>query len=47
MRRPLAPEHVVRLLVVGLLLLMCAGVAMMHRSGPPRGQVYAALSARR
>lgn len=46
MRRHLPPEHVLRLLVAGLVLLMIAGVAMMYRSGPPRGQLYAALSRR-
>ena len=29
-----------------LVLLMVAGVAMMYRSGPPRGQLYAALQRR-
>ena len=47
MRRFMPPEHVVRLLVAGLLLLMVAGVAMMYRSGPPRGQLYAALGSHR
>ena len=46
MRHRMPPEQVVRLLVVGLLLLMVAGVAMMYRSGPPRGQLYAVLQRR-
>ena len=44
--RQVPPEHVVRLLVAGLVLLMVAGVAMMYRSGPPRGQLYAVLQHR-
>lgn len=43
MRRFLPPQQVVGLLVAGLLILMAAGVAMMVRFGPPRGQLYAAL----
>ena len=46
MRRRMPPEQVVRLLVAGLLLLMIAGVAMMYRSGRPRGQLYAVLQRR-
>ncbi len=44
--RQMLPEHKVRLLVAGLVLLMVAGVAMMYRSGPPRGQLYAMLQSR-
>ena len=44
--RQMPPEQVVRLLVAGLVLLMVAGVAMMYRSGPPRGQLYAVLQRR-
>ena len=44
--RQMPPEHKVRLLVAALVLLMVAGVAMMYRSGPPRGQLYAVLQRR-
>jgi len=43
MRRPLPPQHVVGLLVAGLLCLMAAGVATMAKYGPKRGHHYAAL----
>jgi len=42
MRKPL-PQHVVGLLVAGLLCLMAAGVATMAKYGPKRGHHYAAL----
>ncbi len=41
--RALEPKQMVQLLVVTLLVLMAGGVAMMYRSGPPRGQLYAML----
>ena len=44
--RQMLPEHKVRLLVAALVLLMVAGIAMMYRSGPPRGQLYAVLQRR-
>jgi hypothetical protein len=43
MRRLLPPQHVVGLLVAGLLCLMAAGVATMAKYGPKRRHVYAAL----
>jgi hypothetical protein len=43
MRAPLEPRQKVQLVVAALLVLMCASVAMMYRSGPPRGQLYAML----
>jgi len=43
MRRLLPPQHVVGLLVAGLLCLMAAGVATMAKYGPKRGHTYAAL----
>ena len=43
MRRGLPPQHVVGLLVAGLLCLMAAGVATMAKYGPKRGHIYAAL----
>lgn len=43
MRRMLPPQHVVGLLVAGLLCLMAAGVATMAKYGPKRGHTYAAL----
>ncbi|HYZ90067.1 MAG TPA: hypothetical protein VE620_12285 [Myxococcales bacterium] len=43
MRRLLPPQHVVGLLVAGLLCLMAAGVATMAKYGPKRGHIYAAL----
>jgi uncharacterized membrane protein len=46
MRPPLQPKQMVQLLVVTLLVLMGAGVVMMYRSGPPRGQLYAMLQRR-
>src|SRR5262249_12846129 len=42
MRKPL-PQHVVGLLVAGLLCLMAAGVATMAEYGPKRGHHYAAF----
>jgi hypothetical protein len=42
----LSPENKVRLVVVGLVFFMVAGVVMMYRSGPPRGQLYAMLQRR-
>ncbi len=44
--RSLEPKQMVQLLVVTLLVLMGAGVVMMYRSGPPRGQLYAMLQRR-
>jgi hypothetical protein len=44
MRRRPSPEQLVRLVVVGLLVLMAAGFTMMVRSGPPPGQLVAALN---
>jgi len=41
--RRLPPQHVVGLLVAGLLCLMAAGVATMAKYGPKRGHIYAAL----
>ena len=43
MRRLLPPQHVVGLLVAGLLCLMAAGVATMAKYGPKRGHVVAAV----
>jgi len=43
MPRRLPPQHVVGLLVAGLLCLMAAGVATMAKYGPKRGHIYAAL----
>ena len=43
MRRLLPPQHVVGLLVAGLLCLMAAGVATMAKYGPKRRHIYAAL----
>ena len=44
--RALTPKQMVQLLVITLLILMGAGVVMMYRSGPPRGQLYAMLQRR-
>jgi hypothetical protein len=41
--RRMPPQHVVGLLVAGLLCLMAAGVATMAKYGPKRGHIYAAL----
>jgi len=43
---PLEPRQKVQLVVVALIVLMLSGVAMMYRSGPPRGQLYAMLQRR-
>jgi hypothetical protein len=43
MRRRLPPQHVLALLVAGLLCLMALGVATMYKYGPKRGHIYAAL----
>jgi hypothetical protein len=43
MRRFLPPQHVLGLVVAGLLLLMAAGVAMMRHFGPRGGQLVAML----
>jgi hypothetical protein len=42
----LPPQHVLALLVAGLLCLMAAGVATMYKFGPARGHIYAALQGR-
>jgi hypothetical protein len=45
-KRLLPPQHVLALLVAGLLCLMAAGVATMYKFGPARGHIYAALQGR-
>jgi hypothetical protein len=45
-KRMLPPQHVLALLVAGLLCLMAAGVATMYKFGPARGHIYAALQGR-
>ena len=43
MRRLLPPRQILGLLVAALICMMAAGVAMMARFGPPKGQLYATL----